>query len=104
VKVYSDSACTKPVTSIDCGTLSIGGTKNVTVYVRNEGSVPVTLTKSVTWRTAGASAYMTLSWDYSGKTLSASSVLRIVLTLAVASDIPASITDFSFDLTITATG
>jgi hypothetical protein len=92
------------VTSIDWGTLNIGSTTNVTVYVRNEGSVSVTLTKAVTWHTAGVSSYLTLSWDYKGQTLTVSSVTKIVLTLTVSSSTPASITDFSFDLGITATG
>jgi hypothetical protein len=76
----------------------------VTVYVRNEGSVSVTLTKAVTWYTANASAYITLNWDYKNQTLATSSVTRIVLMLAVAANTPPSITEFSFDLTITATG
>jgi hypothetical protein len=104
VKVYSDLACTNPVTSVDCGTLSIGVTKNVTIYVRNEGSVSVTLDKAVTWHTADASAYITFSWDYKGQVLTVSSVTKIVLTIAVAPSTPESITGFSFDLTITATG
>jgi hypothetical protein len=104
VNAYSDEACTNPVTSIDWGTLSVGGTKNVTIYVRNEVSDPVTLEKTVTWYTANASTYITLSWDYKSQTLTASSVIRLVLTLAVALNIPASIREFSFDLTITATG
>jgi hypothetical protein len=104
VKVYYDQACTDPVTSFDWGTLSVGSTNNLTIYVRNEGCVPVTLAKAVTWYTANASAYLALNWDYKGQTLTASAVIRVVLTLAVASDIPPSFGDFSLDLTITATG
>lgn len=104
VGVYYDQGCTNKVASIDWGTLSIGSTKSLTVYVRNDGSVQVTLTKTVTWHTAGASTYITLDWDYTGQTLAASSVTKLTLTLVVASNTPAAVTDFNFDLTITAEG
>lgn len=104
IAVYYDPDCMVPASSIDWGTLYVGGSKDVTIYVRNEGSVPVTLSNSTTWYSATASGYMTLNWNYKSQELAASSVMKIVLTLAVASDIPATVKDFSFDLTITATG
>ena len=101
--LYGDQACTSSVSSINWGTLSPGSSENVTVYVRNEGNVPFNLSKSVSWHTANASAYITLSWDYKNQTVPVSGVIKIVLTLAVAANTPASLKSFSFDLTITAT-
>jgi hypothetical protein len=38
LKVYWDSACTNPVTSIDFGNVQKSTSKTVTMYVRNEGN------------------------------------------------------------------
>jgi hypothetical protein len=55
------------------------------------------------WNPTTASSYMTLSWNYAGQTLSVNQVLQVKLTLDVSSTV-SGITNFSFDLTITATG
>jgi hypothetical protein len=76
----------------------------VTVYVRNEGNVAATLSRATqNWNPATASSYMTLSWNYAGQTLNVNQVFQTRLTLAVSSTI-SGITNFSFDITITATG
>jgi len=104
VGIYWDSACTNQVSSIDWGLLDPDSSKNVPVYVRNEGNSAVVLSKATqNWNPSDASDYMTLNWDYTGQTLSVNQALRITLTLIVSPDI-SEITSFSFDIMIAATG
>lgn len=104
VGVYWDSACTNSTSSINWGFLDPGSNKIVTVYIRNEGNVVATLSKATqNWNPSTVSNYITLNWNYAGQTLSVNQVLQIKLTLIVAPTI-SGITNFSFDITITATG
>jgi len=102
--VYWDSACTNQVTSIDWGMISPGESKSVQVYVKNMGNVPITLSFSTeSWNPAGASSYITLTWDYaSGTKIQPNNVLKVTLTLTVSSNIQG-ITNFSFNIVITGT-
>ena len=102
VGVYWDAACTNKVSSIGWGAIEPGSTKNVTVYIRNEGTSSVTLSMSTSnWSPSSASAYISLSWDYSGKVLSPNEAVQVKLTLSISSSITG-ITNFSFDITISA--
>jgi len=75
VGVYWDSGCTSQVTSIDWGTIDAGATENVVVYIRNEGTGPVTLSLSTeNWSPSSASSYMDLTWDYSGAAIAVDGV------------------------------
>jgi hypothetical protein len=104
VGIYWDSACTNRTSSVNWGLLDPGSNKTVTVYVRNEGNAVTTLSKATqNWSPSTASSYMTLNWNYAGQTLSVNQVLQIKLTLVVSST-TSGITNFSFDITITATG
>ncbi len=104
VGVYSDSGCTVRLTSIDWGTLYPGENRSVVVYVKNEGTVPITLSLSATnWNPAAASNYMTLSWDYNGGALPVNASMLTTLTLKVSSTITG-IAAFSFDVVITGSG
>lgn len=103
VGVYSEATCINEVSTIDWGYVVPGSTKNVTVYVRNEGTIPMTLSMTVdNWVPAGASTYMVLSWNREGSQVDAQSVLQAVLTLSVSSSI-SDVSSFSFDITITGT-
>lgn len=104
VGIYWDLACTNRTSSINWGLLDPGSNKTVTVYVRNEGNAAATLSKVVqNWNPSTASSYMTLNWNYAGQTLSVNQVLQVKLTLVVSSTV-SGITNFSFDIIITATG
>jgi hypothetical protein len=104
VGIYWNSACTNSTSSINWGLLDPGSNKTVTVYVRNEGNTLATLSKTTgNWNPSTASSYLSLNWDYTGQTLSLNQVLPIKLTLTVSSTI-SGITNFSFDITITAAG
>ncbi len=102
VGVYWDSGCSKAVSSIDWGVLTQGGTKNVTVYVRNEETENVTLSVITNnWSPSNAVNFMALSWDYAGNLIASSEIVEIKLTLSISSDIR-EITSFRFDIIIEA--
>jgi hypothetical protein len=103
VGIYWDSACTNQTSSINWGMLESGTNKTVKTYVRNEGNTFVTLSKTLqNWNPLIASNYMTVNWDYSGQT-PINQVLQVNLTLSVSSTV-SGITNFTFDIAITATG
>lgn len=101
--VYSDPECTVEVKEINWGSLRPGERKEYGIYVKNNGYSHFNLALSTqNWNPPTASDYISLSWDYDGRTLRSRKVLPLKLTLAVASDI-SEITNFSFDIVITAT-
>jgi hypothetical protein len=101
--VYADNACTTTLSSVSWGTLSPGNTSTATLYLRNEGNIPVTLNMQISnWNPASASTYFTLTWNRANYVLAVNQTVQAVLTLAVSSGING-ITSFSFDITITAT-
>ena len=100
VGVYWDNDCTDPLPSVDWGTLEPGSSKNVTCYIRNEGSSVSTLSMYTSnWSPSNASSYMSLSWDYGGQSINVDEVVRVMFTLSVSASIEG-ITSFSFDITI----
>ena len=104
VGVYWNQACTNVTSSISWGMLDPGSNVNKTIYIRNEGNTAATLSMTTSnWNPTSASSYMTLSWNYGGQTLSVNQVVQVKLTLAVSSSVTG-ITNFSFDITITASG
>jgi len=63
IGIYWDAGCTKTVSSIDWGVLSPGQTKEVIVYVRNEGNQPVSLTLTpMNYSPANASTFLNFTW------------------------------------------
>jgi archaellum component FlaG (FlaF/FlaG flagellin family) len=103
VGVYQEYACTNNLTSIDWGTLSPGGSATRTIYVKNIGTQPITITMTkVNWNPASANGPITLSWSPNDTTLNAGQVATATLTLDVSASV-SGITDFSFDIVITGT-
>jgi len=103
VGVYSDSGCTTALSAISWGTVNPGDVKNYTMYVKNTGNVPVTLSMTVSnWNPSSASSYITLTWNKEKYMLPAGQVVQAVLTLSVSSSV-SGVTSFSFDITITGT-
>jgi hypothetical protein len=104
VGVYWDSGCSQTVSSIDWGLAEPGAVKNVTVYTRNEGNAPITLSlQTANWNPPNAADYISLSWNYSGQTIAANQVVAVTLSLSISSSIQG-ITSFSFDIAITGSG
>jgi hypothetical protein len=103
VGVYWDPSCASPCTEIDWGYLSAGDLVGVTVYIKNTKNVNCTLSiSSDSWEPLAAEQYLTLDWNYSGGILEPEQIISTQLTLYAALDI-AGITEFSFDIIITAT-
>jgi hypothetical protein len=101
VGVYWNSGCTNVTSSINWGMLSPGSSKNVTVYVKNEGNVALRLSLATqNWNPINASTYIGLSWNREAQTVSPGSVLAATLDLSVSSSIMG-ITNFSLDIIIT---
>ena len=101
VDIYSDDACTKPCTNITVGTLNPGSTFTQTIYVKNNGNIPVTLSMNTNnWNPTTASNYLTLSWNRQNHILNAGISCEATLTLTVATNAD-SLTSFSFSATIT---
>ena len=104
ISVYSDSACTTSLTSIDWGVLEGGSVVTRTIYVKNTGNSALTLSLSASnWSPSGASSYIQLSSNYSGQALSSGQSLGVTLTLTVSTSITG-ITSFSFDIVVIGTG
>jgi hypothetical protein len=103
VGVYWNSGCTNVTSSVDWGLLSPGTSKNVTLYVRNEGNTVVGLSLACqSWSPAGASGYISLAWSQEGKTVSVGSMVTASVMLSVSSSV-SGITSFSFNIVITGT-
>jgi hypothetical protein len=104
VGIYQYQNCTSPVTSINWGMLNPGASVNDTVYIRNEGNTPATLSMTTSnWNPSNASSYITLNWNYGGQTLSVNQVIQVKFTLTISSSI-SGITNFSFSITIVGSG
>ena len=64
VGVYSDIGCTQNCTSIDWGTLSPGNSTTRPIYVKNTGTIPITLSMTTTsWVPSNANTYLTVTWN-----------------------------------------
>jgi hypothetical protein len=104
VSVYWYSNGTSPVTTIDWGTIAPGESVTKIIYIRNNGTVPVTLSMTTSgWSPSTASSYITLTWNCTNYNLNAGFVVAAALTLNVSSTV-SGITSFSFDIVITGTG
>ncbi len=104
VGIYWDLACTNQTSSVNWGLLDPGSNKTVGIYVRNEGNSIIVLSKSVqNWNPSSVQSYVSLNWNYVNQTLNVNQVLQVSLTLVVSSTV-SGITNFSFDVTISATG
>jgi len=104
VGAFWDINCTSMVTKIDWGIVEPGYHVNATIYLRNEGNAPITLSlHTENWNPSNASSYITLSWDYATQTVDPGAVVKVDLTLAVSSNVTG-IMGFTFDIIITGIG
>ena len=103
LSVYSDSACTQPVTALSVGTISPGGTATQTVYIKNTGNIQETLTMTTSnWTPSSASSALTLTWNRQNTSLSVGTSIQATLTLTAAAN-TGSLTTFGCDVTFTGT-
>ncbi len=103
VGVYSDSGCTLSLTSISWGSTSPGNSVTQTIYVKNTGNTPITLSMATSnWNPTSANGPISVSWNRQSQVLSAGSSIAATLTLSVSSSIDG-ITDFSVNIVVTGT-
>jgi len=101
IDIFSDGACTQPLSSVTWGEIEAGSSVNRIMYIRNSGDEGVTLSLMTdSWNPSGIESYMQLSWDYDGNTLASGVVLEVTLTLAVSPS-ATGVDSFSFDIIIT---
>jgi len=110
IAIYEDSNCMSSLSYIDWGSLEPGIARNVTMYIRNEGTGGTSLSLSTTgWQPANISSYMDLTWTYGGRALLPHEAVKVTLTLWSSSSpdfteylIAYDVRDFSFDIVINA--
>ncbi len=103
VGVYAEASCIEEVSSINWGYIEPGSTTSFSIYIRNEGNVPMTLNMTTaSWNPVSTSTYVSLTWDREGSQVAPGSVLETILTLFVSPDV-SQIASFTFDITIAGT-
>jgi hypothetical protein len=102
--VYSDSACTTTLSSINWGTITPNSTVTQTIYIKNTGTGASLVLHMVpsSWNPTSASTYMTITWNRESTTLAPGASTAATITLTVSSSI-VDITSFSVQITITGT-
>ncbi|HLN44608.1 MAG TPA: hypothetical protein VK209_02770 [Candidatus Sulfotelmatobacter sp.] len=101
VDLYTDASCTTPCKSLDFGAVNPGSTITKTIYVKNDATIPMTLSMTSSgWNPKSARSCLTLSWNRANYVLNAGSSVQATLTLAAASN-TGTLTTFSFNVTIT---
>ena len=102
LEAYSDSGAALPVSSVEWGDISPGGSSSATLYFKSISSNPVSLSLAIEgWNPATAADYMTVTWDYNGVQLQPGEVREVKFNLLVSGEI-SGVSGFSFDLVITA--
>jgi hypothetical protein len=98
IGIYWDNECSMRVYSIDWGVLTPGQTKEVTVYVRNEGNETCLLILSPeNWNPDNAPNYLGFSCGCKDNRIGVGEIVKGTLSLLVSSNI-VGITSFSFDI------
>jgi hypothetical protein len=104
VGVFSDSACTVNLTSISWGAVSPGESVDRTVYVKNTGNAPITLSMATSgWSPSAANGPITVAWDKQGTVLNAGQSTAATITLSTSAGI-SGITDFNVNIIVTGSG
>ncbi len=100
LRVYSDSACTQSLSSINWGNVTAGNSVTEIIYIKNVGNTQLTLNlTSTNWNPTTANGPLTLSWNREGATLAANQVTNATLTLSILSTI-SGVTTFSVNIII----
>ncbi len=100
VGFYWNSNCTIPVWFVDWGDIEPGSIRNVTFFVRNEGSQSLRLNITAeNWSPIEAASYMTFSMNYMDSAINPQEIIQITLSLTTSSQIE-QITSFRFDINV----
>ena len=104
IEVYSDLACTQPVSSLDWGVPEPGDTVNRVVYLKNIGNADMTMNMYVSnWTPVGVDTYLSLSWDQENTVMIPDEVLLSTISLSVDNGITG-VSDFSYQITLQGIG
>ena len=106
VGVFSNSACTTSLSSMNWGSIEAGGSATQTIYVEDTGGAAMTPSISVSnWSPSTASSYITITWSTLPSSISTgvSNAVAVTLTLTVSGSITG-ISSFSNTITISGTG
>ena len=103
LEVYSNSECTIPLTAINWETLTPGESRPQTIYLKNTGNVPLTLSMTTTnWDPPSANGPITITWNKGGTVLPPGQSTPATITLSVNSGISET-TAFTVQIRITGT-
>ena len=104
VGVFADSACTQNLTAVSWGSVYPGESVNRTIYVKNTGNAPITLSMATSgWSPAAANGPISIVWDREGVSLSPGLSISATLTLGVSPSV-SGITDFGVNIVVTGSG
>ena len=104
VGVYSDAGCTQNLTSIDWGSVYPGGSVPKTIYVKNTGNAPITLSMTTTsWNPTIASGQINVAWDKENTVQNAGQSTSATLTLSVSQNV-SGVTSFSMNIIVSGSG
>jgi len=103
-QIYGNAEQTAIISAIEWGSLTPGDYSNVAIWVKNNGTTPITLALAAhDFVPTAAQQYLTLSWNYGNQTIAPNTTLPIELRLTASPQING-FTDFSIGITITASG
>ena len=103
IEMYWNQKCTTRVSSIEWDSLKPGASKTVTLFIKNKGKSPVTLSYYVAnYNPSEVANWLTLNWDYTGQIITFKEVIQVVFELC-ASENAETIETFSFDIVIVET-
>jgi len=100
---YWDVGCSAMVSSIDWGNLTPSQTRNITFYIRNEGSTTLFLSGiDKNWNPITAEGYIRFVFGSADQVVQASEVKKVTCSLTISPEI-INITNFSFDVLLQGT-
>ena len=104
IGVYSNSACTSNLTSLDFGSIYSGSTSNITLWIKNVGNSNEIVSLSTnTWSPVNATQSLTLSWNQTGTILMQNQVVAANMILTVSASADPSLSSFTFNTVIAGT-
>jgi hypothetical protein len=102
--LYSDSACTSNLTTLDFGAITAGGASVIACWIKNTGNSNEALSLATnTWSPTNASQWLTVSWNQAGTILAKNQAVAANLTLNVSPSVNPSLSNFTFNVVIAGT-
>lgn len=85
IDFFSDSGCTVPLSALTWGSLDPGANDTRTIYIKNSGSVNVTLNCTVSgWNPVEADDFISVTWDRENSVLAPGASVAATFTLTVS--------------------